>query len=319
MTGSFHLRPFTCEDLPAIVRLQHSAEPLHPWSLEELERDLATLEPHLQHHFRVVVQGGAPVGMSDLQRPVGTYHPHRFQLTLCVAPEARGQGIGAALYSAVLRDLATLDPVSLSVQVRESEPRGLRFAQARGFQEVKRDFESILTLAAFDIEAHRQPELRLRDEGLDFRTFRELDAPEFRVRFHEAFEAVRVDVPRADPAVPLAYSFFEQHVIEEPGMLPDAFVFALAGPTILGFTGAYEGARPGVLDTWLTGVLRSARGRGIATALKVQSLRSAVDLGFTEVRTDNDTRNVPMLAVNDRLGFQRQPALILLRKVFREP
>jgi len=319
MAGSFHLRSFTAGDLPGIVRLQQGSEPLHPWSLEELARDLETLEPHLQHHFRVAVRDGALLGMSDLQRPAGSYHPHRFHLQLCVDPEARGQGIGTALHDAVLQELMDLDPVSLSVQVRESEPRALRFAQVRGFQEIKRDFESILTLAAFDFEAHREPEARLVREGLAFRTFRELDGPGFRRCFHDAFERVRVDVPRADPPTPLTFAFFEQNVLEDPSMLPDAFVFALDGATILGFTGAYAGAHPGTVDTWLTGVLPQARGRGVATALKVRSLRHAANLGYTAVRTDNDTRNAPMLAVNDRLGFQRQPALVLLRRVFRAP
>ena len=96
------------------------------------------------------------MGMSDLQRPAGSYHPQRFQLQLCVAPEAQGQGVGTRLFEAVLEDLRPLDPLSLSVQVREADTRAMRFAEVRGFQEVKRDFESILALDAFAVEAHRE-------------------------------------------------------------------------------------------------------------------------------------------------------------------
>jgi mycothiol synthase len=319
VNGHILLRPCAPGDLPGVVRLQQGSQPLHPWSVEELERDLAVLEPHLQHRLRVAVQEEVLVGMSDLQRPAGSYHPQRFLLQLCVAPEAQGQGVGTRLFEAVLEDLRPLDPLSLSVQVREADSRAMRFADARDFQEVKRDFESVLALDAFAVEAHREAETRLLAQGIAFRTFRELDGLAFRRRFHEAFEAIRVDIPRADPPVPLTFDFFQRHVLDEPGLLPDVFVFALEGPSILGFTGGYQGAYPGVVDTWLTGVLAMARGRGLATALKVRSLCQAQRLGFHEVRTDNDTRNAPMLAVNDRLGFQRRPALVLLRKVFPEP
>ena len=35
---------------------------------------------------------------------------------------------------------------------------------------------------------------------------------------------------------------------------------------------------------------------------------------FNAVRTDNDTRNAPMLAVNARLGFERQMAVLVMQK-----
>ena len=125
-----------------------------------------------------------------------------------------------------------------------------------------------------------RPEARLLAEGIVFRTLRELDGPTFRRSFHEAFEAIRVDIPRADPPMPLTFEFFERHVLEEPGLLPDVFVFALDRRLDPGLHRGLPGAYPGVVDTWLTGVLAKARGRGLATALKVRSIRQARDLGF---------------------------------------
>jgi mycothiol synthase len=84
----------------------------------------------------------------------------------------------------------------------------------------------------------------------------------------------------------------------------------------VGFTGAYKGAREGWVDQWLTAVTREVRGRGIATALKVRQLEAAQALGFSTVRTDNDTRNTAMLAVNGKLGFVRQPAALVMKKEF---
>jgi GNAT superfamily N-acetyltransferase len=303
-------------DLPAIVRLQHESQPLHPWSLEEVERDLRELEPHLRDHFLVAEREGELLGMADYMRPAGTYHPQRFHLFLCVASEHQGNGVGRALYEAALRELAALDPLSMTAQARETDPRSMRFAQERGFTEVKRDFESILPFHTVEFDSYRDLLDRLEGQGFRFRDFGELDSPDFRRRFHELFEALRVDVPRAEPATPLTFDFFDKHVIEEPGMLAKAFVFAMRGEELLGFTGGYEGAVPGVMDTWLTAVDRSLRGQGLALALKVKSIQAAKALGFTQARTDNDTRNAPMLRVNERLGFQRQPAMVTLRKTF---
>jgi mycothiol synthase len=63
-------------------------------------------------------------------------------------------------------------------------------------------------------------------------------------------------------------------------------------------------------------VTREARGQGLATAIKVRALRAVLELGFKTVRTDNDTQNTPMLAVNDKLGYQRQPAVLSMLKSF---
>jgi hypothetical protein len=47
-------------------------------------------------------------------------------------------------------------------------------------------------------------------------------------------------------------------------------------------------------------------------AVKVEAVRRAQAAGFTHVRTDNHERNAPMLAINDRLGYRRLPAVIEL-------
>jgi len=58
------------------------------------------------------------------------------------------------------------------------------------------------------------------------------------------------------------------------------------------------------------------RGRGVARAVKLQSLAQAVALGVPYVYTDNDSENAPMLHINERLGYGPRPGLIgLLKRV----
>jgi mycothiol synthase len=306
------LRDFERSDLPEIVRVQHAAVPLHPWSVGELERDLEKLEERLQYRWCIAESNGDLVGFSRFARNAGSYHPQKFGLDLCVDPEFQSRGIGKVLYLATLEKAQTFDAISLRTQIRESDARGLRFAQDRGFLETKRDFESTLELASFDFSKFE----RALPDGIELKNFRDLDSPEFRRQFNEVFSTVRLDVPRAEPPTPLTFEFFEENVLDDPELIPEAFVFAMRGEQILGFTGGYQGAQPGWVDQWLTAVSREARGQGLATAIKVHSLRAMLELSFKTVRTDNDTKNAPMLAVNDRLGYQRQPAVLSMLKSF---
>lgn len=56
----------------------------------------------------------------------------------------------------------------------------------------------------------------------------------------------------------------------------------------------------------LTAVTRTARGRGIARALKLDAIRWAAAAGADQLVASNDSDNAPMRAINDRLGYQRQ-------------
>jgi mycothiol synthase len=307
-----NLRDFQPSDLPSIVRVQHAAVPLHPWSVGEIERDLEKLEEKLRYHWRIAKLDGQVVGFSRFARNAGSYHDQKFGLDLCVHPDFQARGIGKTLYLATLEKVQRFDAISLRTQVRESDARGIRFAQDRSFLETKRDFESTLKLVSFDFATFERP----LPEGIELKNFRDLDSQEFRHQFHQVFSTVRLDVPRAEPPTPLTFEFFEENVLDDPELIPEAFVFAMRGEQILGFTGGYQGAQPGWVDQWLTAVIREARGQGLATSIKVHSLRAALELGFNTVRTDNDTRNAPMLAVNDKLGYQRQPAVLSMLKSF---
>ena len=68
------------------------------------------------------------------------------------------------------------------------------------------------------------------------------------------------------------------------------------------------------LNTGLTGVHPAWRRCGIALTLKRQAIAYAKTLGVPEIRTDNASTNVGMLAINESLGFVRYPAWISYEK-----
>lgn len=61
----------------------------------------------------------------------------------------------------------------------------------------------------------------------------------------------------------------------------------------------------------MTGTLAAHRGRGLALLAKQHALRAAAATGITRAITGNDDANLPMLAVNRRLGYTvvARPAL----------
>jgi len=72
----------------------------------------------------------------------------------------------------------------------------------------------------------------------------------------------------------------------------------------------------GILWTAYTGTSRSVRGRGIARALKYESMAQAIQAGYTRVRTNNDADNPPILRINSEMGYQLvSPVIELHRKL----
>src|SRR5439155_306845 len=66
----------------------------------------------------------------------------------------------------------------------------------------------------------------------------------------------------------------------------------------------------GVVGTEWTATARSVRGRGIARALKCETLAQAIALGIDRVRTGNDSANAPILHLNATMGYHLTPASI---------
>ena len=101
---------------------------------------------------------------------------------------------------------------------------------------------------------------------------------------------------------------FDGAVLGDFGLIPEGYLLAERGGDLLGQTTLFTNGESDDLFTGLTGVVRVYRGQGIATALKVQALLIGQARGARRVITDNASTNAGMLAVNDRLGFVRDPA-----------
>ena len=119
------------------------------------------------------------------------------------------------------------------------------------------------------------------------------------------------DVPSTEPFAKPTVAEFEEMVLKDPALDEESFFIAQAEDgALVGMSNLWrndpEGKR---LDTGLTGVVRSYRRRGIATALKVHTIRYAQANGAETIETSNEEES-PMYALNLRLGFKAKPAWV---------
>jgi GNAT superfamily N-acetyltransferase len=126
-------------------------------------------------------------------------------------------------------------------------------------------------------------------------------------------EASIQDIPTTVPHAPESFESFMKWM-SSPGMHADRLWVAREGTAIVGMSVLEY--PPGVGNIWTdyTGTARSVRGRGIARALKCETVTQAVALGVNHVRTNNDGENKPILHLNEEMGYYRIPGHIQLLK-----
>ena len=136
------IRSFASTDYPAFTALMNAVLPEDPRSSDEVRFWDMHQDPKCQLDRWLVEHDGQIVAGAEYSQSVYMYHPRKFWLDAWVHPEFQGQGLGSRLYDTILAALQPLDPLSVWAQVREDMSRGLRFLQARGFQEEMRSWPS---------------------------------------------------------------------------------------------------------------------------------------------------------------------------------
>lgn len=304
----------------AAAHLLSLAQPHEPWGAGELrKRQQEQTDWGYSSGVLVALQDGEVRGMAAYSQNPGAYHRQRYVLELAVHPGSGGTGVGSALWDALEAILRGHGAQQARILAREDHAVAPGFLARRGFTAGKRSFTSSLDVTAFDDAPFNGLPAALAAQGVRIRSLAELQAghtPDLHTRLHALMSDVRGDVPRADPATPLSFQVFEDAVLGDPGLLPQAYLVAEAGGEWIGQTTLFRSEASPELFTGLTGVTREWRGRGVATALKVAAIGVARALGAPTIRTDNASDNAPMLRVNDRLGFVRDPATVSYLRLF---
>ena len=260
--------------------------------------------------FLAEVEGQA-VGYASYEQHRRMNHPGKLWVSVIVLPAFRRRGVGTALWQHLCREIEQFDPLRLFIGTRENFPEGVRFAEKLGFVEYFRHWESRLEPAAFRLADWAGYSRRVAEQGIEIRAVTEMMSdPERDRKLYELDWAIQQDIPSPEPAIQRSFEEF-QKVWQRSNFVQDAWFVALDKGEYVGMTELWSNqADPDLFDFGLTGVLRSYRRRGIATALKLRGIEFAQKGGIRELRTWNASNNGAILAVNRLLGFVRRPAHI---------
>jgi mycothiol synthase len=97
-------------------------------------------------------------------------------------------------------------------------------------------------------------------------------------------------------------------------VLPDGFFVAVKGDDYIGLSHVLSSKKGISLYQGLTGVQPAYRRLGLGLAMKLRAIAYAQSNGYTRIYAENDAKNIPMLAMNKRLGYVRKPDLITFQK-----
>jgi len=314
------IRPFTESDFPAIVRVFNACEPDSLWSEEDARHRDSTWDTSRYVRLRHVAElDGRVVGYGQISHHIYAFHPQKFTIHVMVESDSRHRGAGTALYEKLLVDLRARNAILVRCDLSQERTETLDFIAKRGFFEVARYWESRLDIARFEFARMAAAEQRAVLVGVTIMPVAVQKArhADWAQRIHALHGACSADEPQLDPPMMPEFENWLPRNVGSPFFLADASSLAIdtaRDDAYVGMSLLYKSASPDVLRQAFTGVRRDYRGRGLALAMKLSGIRYASEHGIREIRTENDSLNVPMLRVNDTLGFVKQPESLTLQK-----
>ena len=319
MVPNLNIRPFEERDYPAIAEVLKAAWPDEAHSEASL-REYDVHAPQIKWGRFVAELDHQLVGVGEYTQFEGMYHPQKFGVWVTIKPPYRGQGIGKALYGAVLEALKPHNPISILSSTREDQPHALAWLHKLGFTEKMKYWESRLDVPAFDFGPWVGKIEAVEALGFGIKSLKELEADlEHKQKLYDLWLEARLDVPRPDELSVVSFEEYCKWVFDSHYYLPEGHFVAIdqstgqyvALSTLWKTDGNY-------LRTGLTGTRRAFRRKGLALALKLKAIAFARAYGAQEIRTGNEAGNRAMLSINEALGFVKQPVWIDFVKQLEE-
>jgi RimJ/RimL family protein N-acetyltransferase len=145
--------------------------------------------------------------------------------------------------------------------------------------------------------------------GIDLLTLADWRDPERFNKLHALDQVTRRDIPSTFPLPVETYENFMARA-NGPDRPHDRLWIARDADRAVALSYLAFPPVRGRVQTGYTCCHPDYRGRGIARAVKLQTLAQAVELGVGSVFTDNDSENAPMLHINEALGYQLRTGFV---------
>jgi GNAT superfamily N-acetyltransferase len=258
----------------------------------------------------VVTRDARPIGYAMAEHPRWDVQPERYgTVGGNVLPGDRTRAtldaILASMEERVVGDGARI----LSAWANEDDPVRIETLLGRAYKEDRRSRRWEL-----DLVANREKLLgmtgesrsRMAKEGVRILTLAADDDPDVIEKIWRLSEEAGDDVPTTEPRVPEEMAACTRW-INAPEIHRDRFWIARVGVDVVGVSVLGYPPVRGVVNTEWTATARLVRGRGVARALKCETVAQAIALGVDRVRTGNDAANDPILHINETMGYHQIP------------
>lgn len=314
MTDTFVLRPYAEPDMSRIVEIVNG-QSRSPITLEEalrIERQRRPEDKTLR--LMATTADGAIVGTGLGYSGIGTKQGE-FDIKIRVDRPFQGRGAGRALYHAIENWAIAEGATRLVAGVREVDQAALAWARHRGYTVEHHIFRSRLDLSRWSSAAFAPASEKARTDGFRFSSFvAEITGEESYLRCYDFIGRLMDDMPGALGRTRAPYDRWRNNFRTRPEMDPAGWIMAIDGDRWAALSSVVRRSDGGFF-TGFTGVEREYRGRGLALAIKVVALEYARSVGAVEIFTENHSVNVPMLAVNRKLGYVAEPGTFQLTKL----
>jgi len=288
----FVIREYRPADAPAIAAALPDQE--NVLSARGVQHSVDSTPARAHARFWVATEGGALRGwaFAHLKWSSDPAVPH---LAVMVTPDARGRGIGSALWGCAEEHALSLQPRKLNTSVND-DPHSVAFAQGRGLRPTRRSIVSTLEVSAATLPDENPP------IGVDVVPLRRLaDRPR---DFFELYRAAEEDEPGDAPQGQYTFEEWRLDRLEHPDLDWEGSFVVADHARLVSFALVLVNRERRVAWNEMTGTLRELRGHGLATLAKSATIRWAQRNGIERMLTNNAADNAPMLAINRRLGYQ---------------
>jgi len=193
------------------------------------------------------------------------------------------------------------------LRARESFKHEVRVILGRGYREERR-----MKLWELDLVGGRgrlvagveRARTQMTEDGVRLMTVDQDDDPDKMTRLYDLTVAAERDIPTTVPWRTKPYEEWHKSWFENPGIRQDRFWIARDGEEMIGLSVIGYPPTRGVPWTFFTATSGRGRGRGVARALKYETVAQAIELGAQRVRTMNDGENAPILHINEEMGYR---------------
>lgn len=318
-TLELRLRPARLEDAALVADLESLRDPMEPRDPVLLRHWWRMADEHEKTMRQIDVRDGAAVAfVSVAHEPWSASGSKRFGTVRALLRYDEWQDdVFAQLVAIGERWLREHDAQISVARVREDFQREIVVLEGLGYREDRR-----MRTSELDLGARREEILRLAADSLRRMTEQNIvmlplsedkDSEKLRKLYDLMMESEK-DIPTTVPRREPGFEEWQTFWFDNPAIRQDRFWIAREGDAIVGTSVLDCPTVRGVPWTAYTGTSRSVRGRGIARALKYQSMAQAIDAGYTRVRTNNDADNPAILKINHEMGYRLISPIIELHR-----